>query len=810
MGAPEAATSPFSQFTKRAIGYLRAARPWRSPSLVLIAAINVALIVLYLWSRGGATTRIHIETVGSEYQVYVDGQFLARTDFESTGRGAVAISLPGDHVPSVPPSLPSPSGVDSVRIEDLDTGNVILDEDFRGSISDTWSTTTGNWQAKRGVYATSELGFLTTDPYEWGNYAVDLTFKNPTIVTVRLWREAGDTVVVKIWTYQRHEGRIMVERNGKTISSPVGRGLALDRGETIRSIVAMMLRPYPWALLIIAGTIAIALALRSTRIDRQLGETGQAIIEASNGLMAVVVAGALVLLWYINYIVADAMPHVPDSVAYIFQAKIFASFHVTADPPPVPASFAFFRPPFLHIVDGRWFTQYPFGHPLFLAIGERLGAVWLVPPVLGAASLFLIYRLGAHVYGASIGLLAALLFFFSPFFQMTASNFMSHNTAVFVLLMCLFLLARPSKRRTLSMFVAGIFVGLLFNMRPLVATAFIPVLGVFMAYELWRAGEERAKVFKEDLAFAWGGAVMLLAYFAYNHATTGSFTDSPQTLTFGETSDWVGFGGRHTVTAGLQNQQVLLSLMLLVADGWPAAIGFLFAGLPFILGTRNRWDYFLGASFLSLAAANIFYTNAAVMHGPRFWYETMPFLMLLTARGAVMLKDRASAAGDWLAARLGWRPHASGAGITGLAVLGIVAGLTASSAHGWMLEQRDLWSRIDFMPQRISMLEGFNSTDRRLLDTADEMNLDNALVFVVPCRPWWCYGSVFWTNSPGLNGDIVWAQQTESQADLDLLKYYADRDLYLADYADGSIRPTSVDELEAIIGFRRAAPGAKQ
>jgi hypothetical protein len=185
------------------------------------------------------------------------------------------------------------------------------------------------------------------------------------------------------------------------------------------------------------------------------------------------------------------------------------------------------------------------------------------------------------------------------------------------------------------------------------------------------------------------------------------------------------------------------------------------------------------------------------MHGPRFWYETMPFLMLLSARGAVMLKDRASAAGDWLAGRLGWRPAESGAAITGLAIFATVAGLVGSSAHGWMLEQRDLWSGIDYMPQRISMLEGFNSTDRRLLDRADEMDLDNALVFVAPCRAWWCYGSVFWANDPSLDGTIVWAQQTRTDADADLVAYYRDRKLFLADYNENTIEPTTLEELRS-------------
>jgi hypothetical protein len=99
------------------------------------------------------------------------------------------------------------------------------------------------------------------------------------------------------------------------------------------------------------------------------------------------------------------------------------------------------------------------------------------------------------------------------------------------------------------------------------------------------------------------------------------------------------------------------------------------------------------------------------------------------------------------------------------------------------------------MPQRISMLKGFNAADRRLLDRADEMDLDNALVFVAPCRGWWCYGSVFWANDPSLDGAIVWAQQTRTDADAELVGSYPGRELFLADYEEDTIEPTTLEEL---------------
>jgi hypothetical protein len=382
---------------------------------------------------------------------------------------------------------------------------------------------------------------------------------------------------------------------------------------------------------------------------------------------------------------------------------------------------------------------------------------------------------------------------------MTASNFMSHNTAAFTILATLFLMVLPTKRRMLAMFFSGVFLGLLFNIRPLTTLAFIPVLGLFMGYELLRAGPERTQRFREGIAFAAGGLLLLLAYFLYNLATTGDLTQSPYALQGTFANDTIGFGGVHSIAFGIQNEQVWLAMMVLVANGWPVALGLGFVMLPFILGSRHRWDYFLAGSFLAIAASSLVYRNAPIMHGPRFWYETMPFFILLTARGIHLLAERGSGAGDWLAGRFRWFPSAGSAGVTNFAVYSLIVALIAFSAYGWMLGKRDAWPGITFVPQRISELDGFNYTDGRLLDRAEELNLKNALVLVEFCRQWWCYGSVFWTNSPDLDGDIVWIERQRTADDLRMLEYFEGRSLYLADYGASTIRPVTEEEVASAI-----------
>ncbi len=864
---------------------------WRFATLWLIVGVNVVLIALYLWSRGGATTDVRIEVAGSSYRAFVDGQLIAEASFPGRIEGGVGFRLARD---DLIPSLPKPSGIDSVRVTDPATGEVIFEDTFGGSPSDLWVIESGDWRVDGGVFSTSTDGIVTTGRQPWGDYVLEANLRNVPRATIFVRAEdSRNAVGLWIRPFRHYDSSLGLYEAGQRVEQERGAGLHLDRGQTTRSIAATLLRSYPTALLMAVGAVVVAFAVwpawrgdwlqtkgrfvpwqaillmfgvalamllplwylshalgsarlhvpgpveyvferpyaagllmmlcaiiiavtvRALEFEDWLQRAGRSVLQGATYLVVGLALAALVLLWYLNYVVGEAMPHVPDSVLYVFQGKIFASFRLVADAPPVRESFSIFHPHMLQLVDDRWFSHYPFGHPLALAIGLRVGAVWLVPPIIGAVSAYLIYRVGHHVYGTAAGLLAAVLLFFSPFFQMTASNFMSHSTGAFYLLASLFFLARPTERRALSMFLSGVFLGLFFNTRPLPAVAFMPVLGVFMAYEFLCAGPQRWSRFRDYLAFAAGGLLLLLAYFLYNHATTGSFTQSPYALQGTQSPDTFGFGGAHSVAVGLQNQQELLAFLMLVVNGWPAAIGLSLAILPFVLGTRSRWDYLFAASAIVMAAATIFYKNAAVMHGPRFWYEAMPFLILLTARGAQRLIQVGSVAGDWLAGRFRITPSTGTPAVTSLAVYSLVGALVVFSAYGWMLGKRDAWSGIDYVPEKISALEGFNGIDRRLLDTADEMDLHNALVLVRWCANWHCLGSVFWTNSPDLDSDVVWAEQQKDERvtdNLSLLQAFSGRNLYLADYRTGTIEPVTEEDIvgDAAEAAARVTPVAPE
>lgn len=777
--------------------------PWRSATLWLIVAVNITLIALYFWSRDGQEISVHIEAIGPRYVVAVDGKNVAVGQFPNHAGGGVGFRLkPNDHIASIA----GPVGIDSLKITDAATGKVLFEDNIEGSTDNAWKVTSGIWTVHDGVLTTDTGGLIAVKNPQWRNYFVDAKLRNVEDVSMFIWmKDPGSALQVDLSFFRNYGTTTQQWRNDDFVAAAAGQRLQLDKAQSVRSITAMMLRPYPAMLALILITTLIALSVGyiwSAGIEGRLRAAGDSILSSSTQLVIALAVFAFALLWYILFFVSDDMPHVPDSVLYVWQSKIFASGHLTAPAPPAylpltgaHESFSMFDPDMDQVVNGRWFSHYPFGHPTFLAIGQLVHFPSLVPPLLGAGCVALIYVIGRRIYSTTVGVLAATLLVFSPFFQMTASNYMSHNTAAFVILACLAFYTWQTKRRWAAMLAAGICFGLLFNIRPLPAFAFMIPLGGLMAYQFLRANAERRDRLVQYAAFAGGALLMFGLYMLYNLATTGNAFESgyAEQGTFSE--DTFGFGGAHSVAFGLQNQRQLLALMQLVANGWPAFVGLGIAMLPFLLGTRYRWDYMFGVAFLSLASLNIFYKNAAVMNGPRFWYESLPFLMLLTARGAIYVRDGAVSVAEWFHTRVRANRAAPSRAITGAWVLGVLTALVVFSASGWMLQTRDAWA-VPFTPASIAGLEDFNFSDDRLLKRADEMDLHNALVFVKRCSNWWCYGSEFWTNSPNLDGSIVWAEQQRNSYDIAVLDHYPDRNFYLADYDGRTIVAVTRREIE--------------
>lgn len=752
-------------------------------SLALFAAVNIVLLSGYLWSQGGQVTHVRVIARGPAFEAFVDGKLQSKQRVDAAaGDGGIVISV--ENTRKIP-SLPKPRGVDHVRVTDVTSSKVLFEDDFSLGLSGAWTLAAGYAVSDRGVLDVQQDGSIFLPNRGWEDVIVDVDFRNVTGASVMVRAHAPTTgVAYSLRPFRQYDSNLALIQEGAVVTSFTGGQPFPSSRNEIKSMVAMILRPYPLMFaLLLTGLFAVTLL---QFLDVMWA--GKAASWHRLSPLFVVGAGALSIaaLGVTAFLISeytDRMPHVQDDVSYVFQAKVFASGHVTAPAPPVAEVFDIANPPFVVAVDGRWASVYPFGHPMALALGEVLGLMWMIPPLLGAATVFLTFIVGRKMYGPSTGLLAALLLAASPFFFMTASSFMSHTTSTFFLLLCVLFLVTGHRRGLLHGIGAGLCFGLLFSTQSLSAIAMIAPLGCYLTIRLLpQSGRREAGL--RICGFVVGGVLMLGAYMLYNIATRGDPLLTGNAAAGFASS--VGFGGKHSVNNGIVNDNIQLTFLLLVLHGWPVWIGLMFVLALLALATRNVWDYFVLACAMFLIGAYTFFIGHGIMYGPRYWYPAAPFLMLLTARGAHYSADvLASGAATVRRAISGVDRAPRWAGR--LVVYAVVASLIGSSISGWLLSRHIGW-RADFVPETAVALQGFNGADARLIETIESAHLENALVLVEPCSNWQCYGTVFWLNSPELDGDYVIAQNIPERL-AELLHAYPNRAVYVASYNTPALAP---------------------
>ena len=385
--------------------------------------------------------------------------------------------------------------------------------------------------------------------------------------------------------------------------------------------------------------IAIALtAIAGPRVDAVLEVWRQKALKLSGWPFAATLATSML---FVSVLLASFLfafnPHLVDSIAQLFQARIFAGGSLTA---PAPEQIEFFGASHLIHHDGRWFSQYPPGHPALLALGLVFRAPWLVNPLFATATVLLIYAATHRLLGEGSAKLAILLYLISPFALFMSASYMGHVSTGFFLALALYAAVRTVTSDAGAMWpiLTGLALGLAGLIRPLDAAAWAFVLGFWI---LLRCGWKQAAV---------AGVVCLLGLaplFVYNGVVMGD------PLRFGYTLLWgPGHGlGFHidpwgepftplksfAITA-LDFQRLNVALFL-----WPfPSLIFMFAALVIAVVDRElrRRSGLLLALLLAVPIAYFFYWHRDNYLGPRFLFPTLIPAILLTVVGLQALETR--------------------------------------------------------------------------------------------------------------------------------------------------------------------------
>lgn len=346
-----------------------------------------------------------------------------------------------------------------------------------------------------------------------------------------------------------------------------------------------------------------------------------------------------------NWYVLDGVPHIPDGIAYLFQAKTFAAGRLAFDAPPLVDHLEVYL---MDVVDGRWFAVTPPGWPAVLAIGECFGAAWLVNPILGGLTIPVAHALTRRLSNRRTADLLTVLLTTSPWLLFLSASFMTHAISLLdVLLAWLLILQVRDGMGRWRGFAAGALMGHLFLVRPLDGVLVGGLTGILILIAF------RRRRFETAVLYGFGCAAVGALVFAYNDAIAGGPFDVPiQAYTdriWYPGANALGFGpdvgnppdgwgildphqGHGAIDVALNTNQNLYNLNFELF-GW--AVGGLLPAVLHLL--RGRWDRRDAVAavllVLLLAIYNLYWFSGGPDYGARYWYLMLFPVAWLSVRG---------------------------------------------------------------------------------------------------------------------------------------------------------------------------------
>ena len=504
------------------------------------------------------------------------------------------------------------------------------------------------------------------------------------------------------------------------------------------------------------------------------------------------IVAAIAAAW-VSQATFDRLPHLEDEMAYVWQAQAIAGGHLILPSPPCPKCFLV---PFVVDDQGQRFGKYPPAWPVVLAGGILLGQRYLVNALLAGLGVWLTYRLGKKVFNAGVGLLAALLTLTSPFFLMESASLLSHAWALFLsaafALAWLDSFARDCRvPRWLTGLVAALSLGLLALTRPLTAVGVALPFAIHGVILLWRgsAAERRRVLWIGGLA----GLVSLLLLL-WQYAASGDPLLNLYTLWW--PYDRIGFGpGVGFLPEGhsLKIAWMNLEFSLYVGDsdlfGW-GRLSWIF--LPFGLWAirKNGRAALLGGVLPSLLVVYLLYWIGSWVYGPRYYYEGLYSVTLLSAAGIAWL------AGYPITLRGVPTENPVDGKHSGILKVFFLPGQAKSLPYISKWPALPVWrtvrriavitlvsvllavNLVDYIPLRLAALQGFNNINPTYLQPFVTAPATPTLVIVHIRNNWVDYGRFLDLESPYLDTPYIFIYDRGAQQNKIAIEAFPDRKVF--------------------------------
>ncbi len=343
------------------------------------------------------------------------------------------------------------------------------------------------------------------------------------------------------------------------------------------------------------------------------------------------------LALYVSEFLYSFTPLVQDSIAQFIHAKALASGEFFLK---TPEPVEFFITTHMIEDNGKYYSQYPPGYMMLLAAGHLLNMPQIVNPLLGAATLVIIWHIGKELFGRRNANLSLLLAFTCASMVMMSADYMNSASSLFFASIFYLYYFRNIKTPSAKYgIITGIALGMLFLVRPYTAIA---VATPFIFHGLYLLTRDHRRYLKPLILTGIIASAISTFYLYYNYKLTGS------ALTPGYYKLWgkehrPGFGKApwgddHDILNGLSNTSNDYISLNFDLFRWPVPDLIFLAPVIFFLFRKNRQILFLTlAPLLSLSIFNFFYFFQANYFGPRFLYEFYSLLIPLISQCFILL-----------------------------------------------------------------------------------------------------------------------------------------------------------------------------
>jgi len=398
--------------------------------------------------------------------------------------------------------------------------------------------------------------------------------------------------------------------------------------------------------------------------------------------------------------------------------------------------------------DGKWFSVYPLGWPLIMALGIQWNMMDWTNPILTVLALILFFKVGKKLFGFSATLMGLGLMVITPYFAFTAGSYFSHSTCLLMIALFSYAYLKwgEAKKESHCMLWAGIAalaVGYGLTTRYLTMAA---IASPFLIYRFMPVILRREKPRASHYVVVAILSAFMLLIFYQNYVVTGKFYKAPNR--YDKSWEKLGFSDEYSALDGII---FVFARSFYLMDWVPPMFLVLFLASQFqkrVMSTDQK--LFRYAFFYPVIAYFFYFSWGGNQYGPRYYYEGFPFMAL--------------ALGDSL--RYWWRQDQSRLRkfLLGVLFVSIITNVYQFSKHAEYFDEA-------------------SSQRKALYDLADKTIDKPSIVFI---RGFLGQRLVMSEddavrNTPSLSGKILYAHDMGEKNQL-LQNYYPDRDYYLGEF----------------------------